>query len=136
MIVCKKCGIEKSLDSFTKSLNSKDGVKHICKSCNMLYMRIYRINNRTKVGKSDYKSALKTRYNLTENDYQNLLEQQDYKCKICSVHQDSLLKRLHVDHCHKTLKIRGLLCNDCNKVLGMFKDNPERFLKASLYLNQ
>lgn len=59
-------------------------------------------------------------------------------CAICKEPQSVLLKgelkRLAVDHCHKTKKIRGLLCDNCNKGLGLFKDKPELLNSASEYL--
>jgi Recombination endonuclease VII len=56
---------------------------------------------------------------------------QDYKCAICGEE-----KRLVVDHDHATGDIRALLCDDCNKGLGSFKDNPDNLLKAAYYLEK
>jgi hypothetical protein len=60
-----------------------------------------------------------------------MLEEQDNKCAICK--SDNLMHRTkwHVDHCHETGKIRGLLCTLCNVGLGSFKDNKE-FLKCAI----
>lgn len=73
-------------------------------------------------------------YGLTEEMFQSMLEQQDYSCKICGVHQEETYKGLHVDHCHDTLQVRGLLCYKCNTGLGQFNDNPELLNKAKEYL--
>jgi DNA-directed RNA polymerase subunit RPC12/RpoP len=85
------------------------------------------------------KHHLKKRYNITQQEYETKLVAQDYKCAICG--KDALdnkrggkLDPLHIDHCHKTKQIRGLLCHTCNSGLGHFKDNTEFLLKAAQYL--
>ena len=77
------------------------------------------------------KCHLKRRYNITPQEYENKLTSQDYKCAICGK-----LDSLHIDHCHKTNKIRDLLCRQCNSGLGQFKDNTEFLLKAIDYLRK
>jgi hypothetical protein len=55
---------------------------------------------------------------------------QEGKCKICSEFQH----RLHIDHCHTTMKLRGLICGPCNRALGLMRDNPEALRNAARYL--
>jgi hypothetical protein len=55
-------------------------------------------------------------------------------CKICSRPPRDKKKRLHVDHCHKTGKIRGLLCLHCNVMIGKAEDDPKRLERAAAYL--
>lgn len=59
-------------------------------------------------------------------------------CQICGKTgtNDSLKDKLHVDHDHATGEIRGMLCDNCNKGLGCFKDDPERLLAAIYYLER
>lgn len=65
------------------------------------------------------KRSLRLNYNLTLEDFDALLEAQSGKCWICGVeHKEQSQKRLHVDHCHKSGKVRGLLCMSCNTKLG------------------
>lgn len=71
-------------------------------------------------------------YNLTEDDYNNLLEAQQFRCKICG--KPWTFGTLHVDHDHKTGKVRGLLCGLCNSMLGFADDNPDILLKALQYI--
>lgn len=71
---------------------------------------------------SNLKEWLKRNYNLTIEDYLFLLAQQDGVCAICKT-RCSTGKRLAVDHEHDTGFVRGLLCNYCNRGLGMFRDN-------------
>lgn len=80
------------------------------------------------------KYSLKAHYGLTPDDYTRLFEKQDGKCAICKTPQEKLSSRLHVDHDHKTGKIRGLLCQKCNHGLGQFNDNPKLLHMAIKYL--
>ena len=57
---------------------------------------------------------LKSRFNLDELDVKDILLKQKDKCGIC----DRPMKRPHIDHCHKTGLVRGLLCWPCNRALG------------------
>lgn len=93
-------------------------------------------------------SNLKVKYNLTEEQYNMLLESQDYRCAICQkfVGDDDDAYKLSVDHDHECCPgdrvmcggtcIRGLLCNPCNRGLGYFKDNVGRLDAAIRYLTQ
>lgn len=97
---------------------------------------VWRSNNRHK--EKDYK--LRTRYGISFKDYNALVELQDGKCKICGnqeIARHNFTKHtqsLAVDHCHVTGKVRGLLCQDCNRGLGKFHDDPVRLQKAIDYL--
>ena len=73
------------------------------------------------------------KYNLTTEDYANMLARQKGGCAICSK-ANTNNRNLHVDHCHETGHVRALLCNKCNSGLGMFRDNPEILEKAAQYL--
>jgi hypothetical protein len=60
-----------------------------------------------------------------------LVTAQDNKCAICNT---SVSGNLHIDHCHNSNKIRGLLCGSCNRGLGLFKDNSAVLASAIKYL--
>jgi hypothetical protein len=82
---------------------------------------------------------LKRTYGITLEHYQQLLEEQDAKCKICDsegfvMNKDRHKVKLVVDHDHLTGKVRGLLCHNCNRALGLFKDNPRIIESAVNYL--
>jgi hypothetical protein len=80
------------------------------------------------------KSHLKKTYGLTWDEYQAILEHQGGRCAIC---EGKRSYQLHVDHCHKTGRIRGLLCAACNKrLLPAAKDNPEVLLNAVDYIER
>lgn len=77
---------------------------------------------------------LKRRYNITPEQLANMYLEQGDSCKICNIHKDDTPRGLVIDHNHKTLEVRGLLCNDCNSGIGMLKENPEFLDKAKQYL--
>lgn len=72
-----------------------------------------------------------SRHGLTKDQFNQMLENQAHKCLICETDID---KTSHIDHCHGTGKIRGILCGKCNKGLGQFEDNIELMKKAIKYL--
>lgn len=86
------------------------------------------------------KSRLKLNFNLTIEQYNKLLNEQNNLCKICK--QPETIKhritkettKLAIDHCHKTGKIRGLLCRKCNLLIGSAKDCPNILMNAIEYL--
>lgn len=80
---------------------------------------------------------LKLKYNMVQADYDTLLKQQNYKCAICSTDKPTgKWKVFAVDHDHETNNVRGLLCNECNRGIGLLKDNPELLMKAASYLEK
>lgn len=74
------------------------------------------------------------KYGLAVEDFNELFVEQDGKCAICGIHQSELKQSLGIDHCHKTNKIRGLLCNKCNRGIGYLGDDVENLRMAILYL--
>lgn len=79
------------------------------------------------------KDNLKTRYGITEEEYDLMSANQNNSCAICK--QKSEIN-LSVDHCHKTGIIRGLLCRNCNLALGYLKDDRNRIKEAMKYLDE
>lgn len=68
---------------------------------------------------------LRRRYGIGVDEYNRLFELQNGRCAICQIHQSEFTRAFHVDHCHKSNKIRGLLCVNCNTALGHFKEKIE-----------
>lgn len=144
MKTCKRCNVDKNLNDFFKNKKRKDGVSTYCKPCQLQYQRD-RYNDpekykQKKMDRSIYlknrkdsvrKWYLKTTYGLTPEEYNSLYDKEDGKCYICLEKKDYYL---HVDHNHNTGAIRGLLCNQCNRGLGFFKDNIESLHRAVNYL--
>lgn len=78
--------------------------------------------------------SLKYTYNISLEDFNSLLKKQNYVCAICKKIKHEKHRNLYVDHCHKTGKVRGLLCNRCNLGLGNFDDNISNLEEATKYL--
>lgn len=86
------------------------------------------------------KSIRKSRYLISNEEYELLLKNQNYVCAICkepeSVKQKTtgLVKSLAVDHCHISGKVRGLLCFRCNATLGKIKEDKKLLKMMIKYL--
>jgi hypothetical protein len=79
---------------------------------------------------------LRKNYGISSADYDRMLEGQDGRCAICRSDQPGgRTKYFHVDHCHSTNKVRGLLCMPCNIMLGQADDNIDTLNNAINYLN-
>lgn len=79
-----------------------------------------------------FRNRLKSRYSLTVKEFGLMLVQQHGLCAICL----RAPKHWHIDHCHDTGKVRGLLCGPCNMALGLFQDNQVALRKALDYLSR
>lgn len=90
---------------------------------------------RRKHGIYNYARKLEKTYNITIAEYKEMLNVCNNKCEICgSSGMEERYFKLCIDHCHKTGKVRGLLCNSCNTSIGRLGDNPIAILKAYKYL--
>lgn len=78
---------------------------------------------------------LRGKFGITLADYNEMLEQQEGLCAICRQPPRGQ-RRLVVDHCHETGKVRQLLCHPCNSGMGLLQDNPELLAKAIQYLER
>lgn len=78
---------------------------------------------------------LKKHYGISLADYTAMLEAQDNRCAICRKTHDGNFA-LAVDHCHDSKAVRGLLCTNCNRGLGHFKDDPALLERAAQYLRK
>jgi hypothetical protein len=79
--------------------------------------------------------TLRKRYKLSSEDYNALLISQGGVCAICG-RPSTNGRRLHIDHCHTTGRVRGLLCLSCNRGIGYFGDDPARIQSAAAYLSK
>jgi hypothetical protein len=76
------------------------------------------------------------KYNLTINEYIAIKTSQHNCCAICKRPESDFKTALAIDHCHKTGKVRGLLCHRCNRILGNFEENTEFFQESIEYLKK
>lgn len=139
--VCLKCNIE-----FEYKRTNKLSHRSYCKKCHTIYMRNYRkvkkdytyenYSNETKkelerrknftTSEKQKDSSLKRLYKINLTEYNLKLVEQNHSCGICKRHQNTLNVSLAVDHNHINNKIRGLLCHNCNRALGLLNiDNCE-----------
>lgn len=93
--------------------------------CGTCYQRVRRVEPDYKSGHSDrnWKSRIRRMFGITPNRYFEMLSEQNELCKICKKPVNN--KRLAVDHCHETGKVRGLLCSKCNAFLGWYEKYHE-----------
>lgn len=109
------------------------------------YQKQYKKNNRDKINKYraenkerhlvwERRYQFKKKYGISIDQYQEMYDKQGGKCAICDTHQDNLNRKLCIDHSHASGKVRGLLCNRCNSVLGYFNDNITLLENAIKYL--
>lgn len=156
----KKCNIcKQSLDIslFGNDKNSPDGRNYGCKSCKKEQAKKYRATNPEKIkalndsrkesrkkyyGRPEIKrkfrnESLKKQFGLTIEEFDKMNLKQNGLCAICSRNERSERnKHLAVDHCHKNGAIRGLLCSNCNRALGLLEDSVEILKKAIDYLKR
>ena len=123
---CLNCGEEFS------ELNIKIRTGHGKFCCNECYKE-YRKKNKKDEKECNRLYQKKTKYGLNAEEYYNMFKEQNNKCAICGI-EFSDNNKAFVDHCHKTNRVRGLLCTRCNTLLGMAKDNIEILQKAITYL--
>lgn len=115
---CLRCEKHLPKTKFIKNKSSKDGLNGWCRHCSK-------------------DSSLLSKYDISLSDYNKLICDQSGRCAICDTTEPKGRRNVFVvDHCHKTGKVRGLLCNHCNTGIGKLKDNIELLQKAISYLKK
>ena len=76
------------------------------------------------------------KYGITIDQYDAMLKFQNNCCNICKTHKSEFKKNLAVDHCHKTGKVRKLLCHKCNTTLGLMDENIDNLNKLIEYIKE
>lgn len=95
----------------------------------------YRIKNRDKLKEKQWVRNLRVSYGISPEEYWQMLLAQGGVCAIC--HSLPLAnKRLGVDHCHKTGRVRGLLCHLCNVAVGFLEKDSERTTRGFAYIKR
>ena len=129
---CNICNETKPYSEFVKRSNRSNGYQPYCKKCHNDKMRDIYCSDRMK----DY--DLKRQYGIDLKEYERLFSLQNGKCAICEKHISEINKKhkkhLCVDHNHQTGKVRGLVCDKCNRGLGLFCDSEIILHKAIKYL--
>ena len=139
MKVCKKCGELKPLSEYShkRPKGRKPGLQPRCKACCLVDTKQWRENQSIDRIKDLY---LQRTYGVTIQWYQDTLALNNNTCPLCGkafLFQGDLCGDSPVvDHDHKTGKVRGILCNECNRGLGYFHDNPAALLNAASYITE
>ena len=146
MKVCKKCSINKSDDEFYKEKRNKTGLQARCKECCKSDARAvfeanpepYRKRARERDPEAQRWAKILKKYGLTQEGYYAILDKQGGHCALCPATESghNMTDLLLVDRCHETDTVRGLLCQDCNLLLGCVKDKRKRLIAAIFYLNK
>lgn len=147
MLTCPKCNQSKDVSEFYPSV-LKTAYKQ-CKKCSNTQSREWAANNRdaerARVRKyhaenrerlNEYArwQRFQRKYGVSKDQYVVMLASQEHQCKICDrplINQG----RVCIDHSHKTNKVRGILCDRCNRGIGLLQDNPTVLNKAAQYIS-
>jgi hypothetical protein len=135
---CNKCGIEQDLETCfyktgRKSDKDKNNRHYECKTCTKARVNAAAAASPNAQRARDYKR----KYGITIDEYEQMLELQGGTCALCpktSPGGRHAQQHWCVDHDHVTGKVRELLCNDCNMVLGIIKDSPEHLGRMITYI--
>jgi len=133
---CACCNKIKSLKSFYWDVGIANGFASYCISCDKEKKKEQHLKDKSGWRRRN----LRSNYNITLEEYDILFEKQNGVCAICGKKEMRRNKyntwHLAVDHSHESGKVRGLLCGNCNSMLGFVKDKPDLLLKAYSYLSQ
>ncbi|MFH8444155.1 endonuclease VII domain-containing protein [Streptomyces sp. NPDC018026] len=111
---CPQCREVKPHSEWERNKSASDGWASYCRACRAQRLRA---------------SYFKRKYGLTEAERDQLIADQGGVCCICLA-----APAAHVDHCHETGRVRGVLCFSCNAALGQFKDRPDAIRRAAAYV--
>lgn len=141
MKCCSVCKVEKEYSEYHRSGKTKDGYGYRCILCDRAARVKYREENRSRFLQRTQETNWMMRFGITRADYELMLSTQEYRCAICSSENpngagstSTKNRNFSVDHCHQTGKIRGLLCANCNRGLGLLGDTKEAVALALEYL--
>lgn len=127
---------------FNTSKTTKDGLRSYCKSCEKTRNINWRKLNKERCKAYDNnrkerkrEQSYRRKYGISIDTYESMLKEQNGSCMIC--HRAELKdKKLDIDHCHRTGKIRALLCARCNKTIGLLEDDRQLALNMIAYLDK
>lgn len=143
---CTICGITKPMAELIHDKRAAGGRRQQCKKCEVeRQLKVYHANpepHRAKMRKlsnlHQRKWNLSRFWKMTPEDFDKMRDAHGGVCAICKCPPPGGKgnEHLHIDHCHSTNKIRGLLCNNCNNGIGRFKDDPTNLRAAADYLEK
>lgn len=116
--------------------------KSTCKPCAAKRARGWAHDNPDRNRDNSLNWALKNTYGISREEYDRMMTEQDGRCAICGLDEPNshgrtgTKFRLSVDHCHDTGRVRGLLCQKCNRAVGLLGDDIDLLKKAIDYLER
>jgi len=141
---CTGCGETKPIEDFSLARNGTKQQKPVrksrCKACQATAARKWFQDNKERAKDSRHAHNMKSVYGITPECYQEMLVAQSGVCAICGLEEPAehgrtgTQFRLAVDHDHATGRIRGLLCQKCNRSIGLLNDDVDLLRKAIDYL--
>lgn len=134
---CKGCLAKLAKTEFGPAKQGKEGLNSRCRACCNAKYKSWLANNPDKRKRYRRATTIKS-YGISVEEHKDLLNAQDSLCAICKQPETTKRKgkvmELAIDHCHTSGKVRGLLCNNCNRALGLLLDNPDIAQSAADYL--
>ncbi|MER6995932.1 endonuclease VII domain-containing protein [Streptomyces sp. NPDC000410] len=112
--LCRTCGQVKPHSDWHRNATASDGLATRCKVCKAV---------------QDREGHLKRQYGISEAERDEMISSQMGICSICLA-----VPAVHVDHCHETGRVRGVLCFNCNSAIGKLGDDPDTLRRAAAYL--
>lgn len=134
--VCCVCSERKDFSKFYNFKNKSDNKSYRCKWCDDAARINYLNSNRAKAQRNARSATLRYKYGISLEDYESMLDKQGGCCAICKGQETRGANSFSVDHCHSTGKVRGLLCNNCNRGIGLLGDTSDGLMKAVEYLKR
>lgn len=151
---CQRCKTVKPVTDFNNERKRFDGLSRRCRTCDSELTNAWRSGNLDKAAvlqkewrhknrdrSADY--SLKQHYGIPLGTYDLMFKAQGGRCAICGTdnpsdreRQDGVTFRFHVDHCHDTNEVRGLLCHHCNVGIGNLRHDREILEKAIAYVSR
>lgn len=138
--ICSKCRKQKWNTEFHINKSKKSGLASKCKECENKHLQKQRQEYYRNKPNYHRINNLRRSFGITLEEYKLMSKSQNGVCKICKQPETAKLngkvKHLAIDHNPETGKIRGLLCGNCNQMLGKVKDDPEILKQAIKYLEE
>lgn len=153
--ICCKCKHNKPLEDFARDKNNRDGRTYDCKKCRSIIYKKWMLDNPKKHKETQDRYApyrkeyyqqpeqklkyrkrfIERKYGISYEEYEKMVDLQRNVCYVCNRPEpDKRNAHLAIDHCHKTGKIRKLLCSRCNKIVGGLEENEDLAEKIKQYI--
>lgn len=134
-MMCSKCHLDKSEEEFYKRTYVRRGRHSWCIPCCKVGLEEHKQRHPERFKLLEFFRMTKYRYGVSREDYETLLEEQGHRCGICK-EEFSENRRPSLDHNHGTKVPRGILCSNCNCMIGYAKERRSTLESAVIYLTK